>query len=507
MNSSQVSNFVAITNSDTETAVKYLEFSGGDLESAITFFFESGGTAIGASGSNNNNNGQSVENDEELASRLQSEQYQQGDDIRPPDEMVRERLVEDDFGMGGTGFPTHHHRRAPLPFSERGIFNQYETDMLEEDDQDDDNGANLYDQQFESENSTLTEHQKRLAKLFRPPFDLIEKLTLDGARQKGRLEKKWILLNIQDASNFSCQLLNRDFWSDAQVKDVVTTSFIFLQYQYTDYPVQEYIQFNNVEEYPYIAILDPFSGERYKMWSEVPNKQKWLEEVHDFSDRYSLHPGHKNPAITHKKKVDPNSLTEEQQLQLAMRKSMNSNSDEDVNDVHEVNNYFNPISLDSDDEGSEPEFEEDEEDEEEQEQEEEYTSGPSINGESKTRVEPSNQENEDEHGVEEVEEEGLTPEEVFATILAIDHPEPPTGSPGTTRIQFRFGDGSRVVRSFKVTDKVRVIYEVLKFNYDQVKDKVFTISSQRVNLIDKLNETIESAGLLRSSMLVETDDE
>lgn len=37
------------------------------------------------------------------------------------------------------------------------------------------------------------------------------------------------MINVQDPTEFSCQVLNRDLWSDTIVKDIVKESFIFLQ--------------------------------------------------------------------------------------------------------------------------------------------------------------------------------------------------------------------------------------------------------------------------------------
>jgi hypothetical protein len=37
------------------------------------------------------------------------------------------------------------------------------------------------------------------------------------------------MVNIQNPSEFSCQVLNRDLWSDGFVKDIIRQWFIFLQ--------------------------------------------------------------------------------------------------------------------------------------------------------------------------------------------------------------------------------------------------------------------------------------
>ena len=79
----------------------------------------------------------------------------------------------------------------------------------------------------------LSSTQRRLANLFRPPFDIISVLNLDEAKYQGRQLKKWILINIQDSLEFQCQVLNRDFWSNERIKLILlmgnhTLTFIML---------------------------------------------------------------------------------------------------------------------------------------------------------------------------------------------------------------------------------------------------------------------------------------
>jgi hypothetical protein len=40
---------------------------------------------------------------------------------------------------------------------------------------------------------------------------------------------KWIMVNIMNSQEFSCQVLNRDLWSDKEVQKTVREHFYFLQ--------------------------------------------------------------------------------------------------------------------------------------------------------------------------------------------------------------------------------------------------------------------------------------
>ena len=172
--------------------------------------------------------------------------------------------------------------------------------------------------------SELTSTQRRLANLFKPPFDIMSKIDLDAAKTEGRRLKKWILINIQDSSEFTCQVLNRDFWSQLKIKNVVRDHFIFLQYQHDSPNGTNYKNFYSIDKYPHISILDPLTGERVFKWTdgEIPEADTWLEEVDQFLDKFSLLPNSNNPIINHEAKFDPDALSEEQQIEFAMKQSI-----------------------------------------------------------------------------------------------------------------------------------------------------------------------------------------
>jgi thioredoxin-related protein len=46
---------------------------------------------------------------------------------------------------------------------------------------------------------------------------------------EGCRSSKWILLNVQDQTDFNCQCLNRDLWRDETVKEIIRANFIFVQ--------------------------------------------------------------------------------------------------------------------------------------------------------------------------------------------------------------------------------------------------------------------------------------
>ncbi|CAK9435547.1 uncharacterized protein LODBEIA_P02740 [Lodderomyces beijingensis] len=331
----------------------------------------------------------------------------------------------------------------------------------------------------EQRDQNLTSVQRRLANLFRPPFDIISVLTLDQARAQAKETKKWILVNIQDSSEFQSQVLNRDFWSNSRVKQIVRENFIFLQYQNDSFDGESYVNFYHVDQFPHIAIIDPLTGERVYRWKDgqVPEMEKWISEVYSFLDSFSLAPDSKNPLVKHERKLDLDSLSEEQQIELAMKQSVLDS--DNINNSNNNNNnngksIDDAINLDSDDDDT----------------------TFSSEGLPKSESAPS---------------EPIF--EPFEAIKAIDHKEPTEGP--TTRVQIRFPNGKRLVRRLGLQDPVVALFEWLKFvlsesgaGYGLNCNDKFTLSNssdKSFKFIQNLDRTIEQANLKNASILLEKD--
>ena len=68
--------------------------------------------------------------------------------------------------------------------------------------------------------------KKTLEELFKPPLDIMFQGDWQSARYAVKT-KRWLLVNIQDAQEFQCQILNRDLWSNSGVKMIVKEHFVF----------------------------------------------------------------------------------------------------------------------------------------------------------------------------------------------------------------------------------------------------------------------------------------
>lgn len=317
----------------------------------------------------------------------------------------------------------------------------------------------------------------RLAELFRPPFDLIQPYRWDEARDVGKESKKWILVNLQDMSDFNCQALNRDIWKDEAIRELVAENFIFLQFEKSDPASEQYRTFyfpggshENPNNYPHVSVVDPRTGEQVKVWSGIPfpDALDFHMQLVEFLDRYSLAANSKNPVVKAKRPertVDVDRMTEDEMLQLAMQNSL------DANGADNSPNLVDPDELTK-------------------------SAHDVAEGKGKGRAEP-----------EAEPAAAAAPEASAFSRIPSDQPhvEPAADPKTTTRIQVR-NPPSRIIRRFRLDEPVARIFEWLKAEPLPGKEGVeFELKSmpQGNNLIESLDQTIAEAGLANGTVMIE----
>ncbi|KAK6077721.1 UBX domain-containing protein [Seiridium cupressi] len=522
-----VAQFMAITGVDSEEVARgYLEISSNDQMQAIQLFFESPELAANFTANTNANPAQSssaparppqgsstgytgredsrgiitIDSDEEeddvdmvggdndvtavaraaqeeddaaMARRLQEEMYGQGggpaaaEEVRAPMSRTTETLVGPDMSWTleddrDSVLLEQLRRRRQPPSQPRNPFSQ----SLWEEPIAPGIGAPPVPMGSRPGPPPAGGRSQRLADMFRPPYDLISQLPWEDARQEGKDEKKWIIVNVQDSSDFNCQTLNRDHWKDENIKALIKEHFIFMQFDKDNPRGQEYLgfyfsQYENASNYPYVAIIDPRTGEQVKLWSGLPfpGKGEFYSDLIEFLDRYSLAANSKNPVPKTKpkaKKLDVDRMTEEEMLEMALQNSMENGGPSKASEE-------DPDALTK----SVPDL----------------TKGKET---ADTAQEPAL-------------------ESPFSQIPSDrPHVEPENNPASTTRIQFRHPAG-RVIRRFSTSDPVRRIYEWLKAEPLDGKDGVvFELKAQPGgDLIDKLDATVEQSGLKNGTIMIE----
>jgi len=102
--------------------------------------------------------------------------------------------------------------------------------------------------------------RKTLSELFRPPLDLVFRGSLFAARDEGTKRGLWLLVNIMDYQCFDSQVLNRDVWSNGNVRKLLEGTFLLWQASLDSPHGAKYTHFYPDVRSPYIAALDPTTG-------------------------------------------------------------------------------------------------------------------------------------------------------------------------------------------------------------------------------------------------------
>ncbi|KAG0039724.1 hypothetical protein BGZ82_007026 [Podila clonocystis] len=435
--------FCAITSADPDVASNYLTVCDGSLDRAITFYMENGGADISGniSTSTNTRTGtrrsrtpsddgfNSIDQDEELARSLQ-EQDAKSSSIRAPIAPRHEMLLGDDYG-GSSMFSGSTRRAAP------SVFLPPDSSSLARD----------AFRDFAAEAATLggdsSPKTSRLADLFKAPLDMMARGDFDHSQRVARSENKWLMVNIQEAGVFACQVLNRDLWSDAGVKEIVKENFVFLQFYSDSAEGKKYTAYYPLKTFPHISIIDPRTGERMHVWS------KTIDPVDFLSDGKDAHDSASKPSQPKKKKLVKNvsDMTEEEQLHAAMMASMGGDPSSAIEIPQEDEEDANP--------------------------------------------EPSK-------------EPTPAPEEVsvFDSIQPVRHEEP-TDASNATRIAFRLNDGSRLVHKFSKDAKVRALFEYIKSEVEDARTQPFELVFIGKQLLDDVDKSLTEVGVENAQILVQ----
>jgi hypothetical protein len=539
MEDENIVNFVSITSCEPAKAAQYLRLTEGNFEQAIQLYFDSPNLDLGGAqaapapaqhaassarhpipvdsdddmsdfdAAAHTAAAPAVEDDEAMARRLQEEMYGAGgpaaeEEVRAPmqrttetligpgsnwgpddadadvDAMVQEQLARRRAGMAHVplGRPPRLADTDTAPLGRTGIFNQRPTQ------------GNVWDNSADSsarrrELATATggaseqsSKMNMLAELFRPPFELMYQGAWEKARDMGKEEEKWLIVNIQDPAIFDCQRLNRDIWKNDDIKATVRENFIFMQYAKDDPRGQQYVNYyfharDSSDAYPHIAIVDPRTGEQVKVWSgpPIPEPVEFHAQLHEFLDRYSLNVNAKNPVAKRKpetKSKDVGRMTEEEMLEMALQNSLENGKGPQDDDPDALTKSFDNIKG----------------------------KAPAHQGAAEAA-----------EAAPEPEESNGSSNPVFAAISAhAPHTEPTVNDPKiTTRIQFRGPSGRPIVRRFDLSDPVRRIYEWVKSDHpwEGKEGAEFDLAFMGKNLIDHLDSTIEEVGLKSASVMVE----
>jgi len=399
-------------------------------------------------------------------------------------------------------------------------------EVMEESDDDDDADSYNYDDQSDDDsmgggaessipnnnNRHHHHHPPSLSTMFQAPTHLIHRAGgFLGAKNFAKDARRWLLVNIQTEEDFACHALNRDVWHDELVENLVREGFIFWQTHSTSPEGMTYCQRYKVEGYPHIAIIDPRTGSllyRKEGWTQVNplTAEQFVEIASDFCSRHSFDKmpmparhGYANGGVgaaaaasggggggfgmgggggggeSRPAKRPVHELSEQEQLEAAIRASMQDVSGEQQSD---------------DDDDDEVQILENENDIIGKSQEDETTTSTKSNG------------GDNDDSKSDDDESKLSPFE--KEILSMTVPNEPSTTTTTTttgpliaRVQFRMPDGKRLIRKFDSTDPVKIIYAFVAQQLVEDGYKPFELKAKfpPVDLMTFVEESISSCGL------------
>jgi len=344
-----------------------------------------------------------------------------------------------------------------------------------------------------------------LSTMFQPPTHLIHRAGgFLGAKNFAKDARRWLLVNIQSEDDFACHALNRDVWHDELVENLVREGFVFWQVSSTHPEGMTYCQRYKVEgRYPHIAIIDPRTGSllyRKEGWTQVNplTAEQFVEIASDFCSRHSFDKlpmparhgyasgggmasgmggGGVGDSLPAKRPV--HELSEQEQLEAAIRASMQDASGEQQSDDNDEE-----VQVVEDNHGN--------------------VIGESIEEDSSTKSttqdNDNNNKNDDDIDDEKEEESKLSPFET--EILSMTVPsEPTTTGPNIARVQLRMPDGKRLVRKFDGDSPVKVIYAFMAQLESNIEDartgKAFELKAKfpPVDLMSFVEDSISNVGL------------
>lgn len=109
---------------------------------------------------------------------------------------------------------------------------------------------------------------------------------LEECRLKEEAEKKdqWLLVNVQDTSNFQSLQLNADLWGNNVIKELVRSNFQFAQRSMPSEDAEQLKESYQLFLLPAVIILDPNTGQKMHEWRGAVDTDRFMEELLPYMD-------------------------------------------------------------------------------------------------------------------------------------------------------------------------------------------------------------------------------
>ncbi|CAD5234415.1 unnamed protein product [Bursaphelenchus xylophilus] len=267
----QFKEFTGVT--DDTIATQMLECCEGDVSRAVELYFARQAVVEDGHDVQVMDDVQVIKQDDddvmiEESSKVQNTPIVDEDGVRAPMQRVQGRLVEGSFrDQYGT-----RRRRAAHP-----IFEQNHEEA---------GSSGMYSYNGEEDIAgPANKRQKSLMEIFRPPIDIISRHKWDPLLMLAQKKSMWILVNLQDSTEFASQVLNRDVWSNVTLKELIKVNFLFWQMYRDSAEGHRIASYYSVTEFPAVFIVDPRTGEMVQSISSI-DPDAMLHVLSDFTEKY-----------------------------------------------------------------------------------------------------------------------------------------------------------------------------------------------------------------------------
>jgi len=307
--------------------------------------------------------------------------------------------------------------------------------------------------------------KKDLGEMFEPPRKIMFAGTFEQALQackdKDGIYSKWLMVNVQNVSEFASQELNRDTWSSELVQAIISVDFIFLQTYHNHPEGSRYMSLYKVEfsQLPHIGIIDPRTSGLVKSFTGYIEPDDMITHLSTFLDKHSIidytTPIDSKPLAAHHTKLpEPFQQRPKVEPTPALVESV----------VTTIMDTVVPT-----------------------------TEQPPVDNKAMESV-----------VVPDTTVAVPTTEATKVEKIELE-PEPAASEPNTTRIQCKLPDG-RVQRRFRLTDTVATLYNYYKVLVPEAMIRPFEVILLPNKHLTDLTMTISDAGLSNASITIHFSD-
>eukprot|EP00798_Chlamydomonas_sp_ICE-L_P008221 gene8221-1487_t len=124
-----------------------------------------------------------------------------------------------------------------------------------------------------------------------PPKDLLFDGDFEAAKAHASEEGKWLLLNVQCATEFDSCRLNRDTWGHPALKEMLIGMFVFYQQDMENEEGAKLVTNYRLSKLPAVLVVDPITGATITDKSGFMDAEKMMDMLVPFMDQGPKDPG------------------------------------------------------------------------------------------------------------------------------------------------------------------------------------------------------------------------